>query len=121
MIAYDVYLNGKRVCTAGGSDLMALTSAVTFFPNRLDKLGPLLTVGGALVDQKEYLHWAHQELRVGDRVEIRIVDTIRVDEVLRRDRPGHMSCPAEPGASPNGGPATRAGDSGAGEGPPSVS
>lgn len=97
MIAYEVYLNGAKVCTAGGSELTALTGAVNFFPNRPDKLGPLLTVSGVVSQPEEFLHWAHCDLRVGDRVEIRVVDATRVDKVISRDRPGHASCPAEPG------------------------
>ena len=75
----------------------AFGGAVNFFPNRPDKLGPLLTVSGVVSQPEEFLHWAHCDLRVGDRVEIRVVDATRVDKVISRDRPGHASCPAEPG------------------------
>ena len=44
-------------------------------------------------------------------------DDITLGEVFALTRPGS----AEPGAAPNGGPATRSGNSGVTEGPPSVS
>ena len=84
MIAYEVYLNGEKICVAGGRALTAVTGSVNYFPNRPDQLGPLLTVG-AMVDQKEYLQWAHQSLRAGDKVEIRVVDLEEVDAPVRRD------------------------------------
>jgi hypothetical protein len=31
MIAFDVYLNGEKVCTAGSDDLTSVTAAVNFF------------------------------------------------------------------------------------------
>ena len=91
MIAYEIYLNGKKVCTAGGSELSVLTGAVNFFPNRSDQLGPLLTVSGVVSKPEEFLHWAHRELRIGDSVEIRVIESSIVDEVIRRDRPGESA------------------------------
>ena len=98
MIAYEVYLNGEKLCTAGGAELTALTGTLTFFPNRPDELGPLLTVGGVVCNPEEFLHWAHRGLRVGNRVEIRIVESSKADEPISRDHPGHASCSAEPHA-----------------------
>jgi len=121
MIAYEVYVNGERLCTAGGSELTALTAGVNFFPNRPDKLGPHLTVGGGAYKPEEFLHWGNRGLRPGDRVEIRIVEASKADEPISRERPGQRGSGAEPGAAPDGGPATPPGNSAFGEGPPSVS
>ena len=72
MIAFDVYLNGEKLCTAGGDDLTSLTAAVGFFPKRhkRDKLGPALGISGVVSQPEEFLEWAHRELQAGDKVEI---------------------------------------------------
>jgi hypothetical protein len=125
MIAYEVYVNSEKVCTAGGSELSVLSAGVNFFPNRPDKLGPQLTVSGVVTvggvdyEPEEFLHWGNRGLRPGDRVEIVIVEASKADEPISRDRPGRRGSGAEPGASPNGGPAMPAGNSGVLEGPPS--
>ena len=102
MIAYEVYVNGEKICTAGGTELTALSGGVNFFPSRPDRLGPLLTVSGVISKPEEFLHWAHRELHVGDRVEIRVVETPQVDDAARRDRPGEGTCIAEPSGPANG-------------------
>ena len=91
MIAFDVYLNGEKVCTAGNEDLTSVTAAVNFFPKgyRRDKLSPTLTVDGVASQPEEFLDWAYRELRVGDRVEIQVVESSTADKVLRRHRPAH--------------------------------
>jgi hypothetical protein len=67
------------------------------------------------------LHDAHAILRCDPSVE-RYLD-LPPGTVLSRQEDGTFAEAedAEPGASPNGGPTTRAGNSGVGEGPPSVS
>ena len=91
MITFDVYLNGEKVCTAGNLELTSLTAAINFFPKRYrhDKLGPTLSVGGVVSQPEEFLDWAYRELRVGDRVEIQVVESSSADKVLRRHRPAH--------------------------------
>jgi hypothetical protein len=91
MIAFDVYLNGEKVCTAGNNDLTSLTATVNFFPKRYkhDQLSPTLTVGGVVSKPEEFLDWVHRELRVGDRVEVKVVESSKADRVLRRRRPAH--------------------------------
>jgi hypothetical protein len=101
MIAYEVYVNGVKVCTAGGHELTALSGAVNFFPNRPDRLGPMLTVSGVISQPEEFWHWTHRELHVGDRVEIRVVESSRADDVVSKDRPGQGSCIGEPDAAGN--------------------
>ena len=91
MIAFDVYLNGEKVCTAGNNDLTSLTATVNLFPRRYrrDKLSPTLHVSGVVSRPEELLEWAYRKLRVGDRVEIEVVESSTADKVLRCLRPAH--------------------------------
>ncbi len=91
MIAFDVYLNGGKVCTAGSDDLTELSAAVHLFPrrHRRDNLGPTLAVSGVASTPEEFLEWAHRQLRVGDKVEIEVVESITADEAHRRLRPAY--------------------------------
>ena len=84
MTAFDIYLNGEKVCTAGGSELTALSSAVSLGPTYPDKKA-VLTVSGFLISSQaqEFLNWGHRDLRVGDRVEIQVVETSAVDKPTR--------------------------------------
>jgi hypothetical protein len=84
MTAFDIYLNGEKVCTAGGGDLFALTAAVSLRPIYPEQKA-VLTVSGILgVSQaQEFLNWGQRGLRVGDRIEIQVVETSAVDKPTR--------------------------------------
>jgi hypothetical protein len=96
MIAYEVKINGKKVCVAGAADLSVLSAGVT----AVGKLGPRtkpprpedvtndihFRVGGLTgrADETRDVHltWSSmRELQVGDVVQIKVV------EVPKADRP----------------------------------
>ena len=89
MIAFDVYLNGGKVCTAGGDGLTELSAAVYLFPrrHRRDNQGLTLAVSGVAATPEEFSEWAHRQLRIGDKVEIEIVESPTSDKARRRLRP----------------------------------
>jgi hypothetical protein len=87
MIAFEVHLNGKKVCTAGVGELGVLTTNLAWRgPQPYQKGGPSvadylrLDVGG-LAASGEHLRWLDRKLRRGDAV------TIKVVEVDSTDRP----------------------------------
>ena len=88
MVAFEVYVNGKRICTAGVGDNGVLTTIVTWAaapPNRED-LG--FAVGGLISPRREHLRWADQQgLRVGDEVRVKIVERTKVDRPRSRKLP----------------------------------
>ncbi len=91
MIAFEVHLNGQKVCTAGSDEVTSLTAVVNFFPKRYrrDKLSPTLRVSGVASRPEEFLEWAYRQLQVGDRVEIEVVESSTADRVFRCLRPAH--------------------------------
>jgi hypothetical protein len=89
MIAFEPYVNGQKICTAGSEGLDALTTGITFSrpmqpPQR--EAGTYLSLGGAVAEREEFAHWHHSQLRVGDQVEIRIVETPKADGPSRREK-----------------------------------
>ena len=74
MIAYEVQMNGRRLCVAGAPPDGVLTMGLTWVhrnPETVDfHLGGLL--GG---DSKDHIRWNTPKLKIGDEVVMRIVDT----------------------------------------------
>src|SRR5262245_44001332 len=85
MIAFEVYLNGRKLCLAGvGNDgvLAAITDYVA--GSRPDRLH--LQVGGLLSPQEEHVCWRNAKLNLGDEITIRIVEATSVDRPRERKR-----------------------------------
>jgi len=97
MIAFEVSLNGKRICTAGVHDLGVLSAILTWVRRRPAHGRDRTTIeeeltaeaGGLHHDSAgrgEHLRWVHRALKVGDRVAVRVIDTTRLDEPAERYR-----------------------------------
>lgn len=83
MIAYEILVNGHRVCIAGASGVFDAT--VCWTPAMGNN--PRLTVGG--IDKNDFgnwhVDWSAPTVGVGDEVTIRIVSTDSVDPpILKR-------------------------------------
>jgi hypothetical protein len=96
MVAFDVFLNGERLCVAGVGEFGVLTACVTWValaPAKLDRLkaeGALeqaqteltLDVGGLRSDERAsslHMRWTDTPLRVGDEIRVRLTDAAEVD------------------------------------------
>ncbi|MGV3755139.1 MAG: hypothetical protein ACO1QS_07130 [Verrucomicrobiota bacterium] len=80
MTAFEVYVNKTKVCTAGIGELDAIISGLVCSINkdgRPDERKISFHVSGAA--DKAAFNWVQYNLSVGDRVEIRVVDTEKVD------------------------------------------
>lgn len=101
MIALEVRLNGKRVCVAGAEDLAVLTTNVSAVgklgkktvPARPDETtGEIFySVGGltARPDPKQDVHVRWKliaPLRVGDVLQVKILETDKVDRATSREK-----------------------------------
>ena len=83
MRAFQIVLNGKRICVAGIPRDCVLSTTITYVPFRRRK-ETRLYVGGLEVDKNEHVFWKESILRAGDEVRIKIVETKSVDAPLRR-------------------------------------
>ena len=93
MIAFEVYLNGKRISTTGVGSLGVLSGCLSWRGAQPYKKGgrPVaeylrLDVGG-LTDSGEHLRWVDRKIKRGDEVSIRVVELASADTPHQRKRP----------------------------------
>jgi hypothetical protein len=84
MRAYEVFLNGKRLCLAGIGKHGYISAVI----NYVSELGETdLDIIGLVTSKKLYVRWTRSPLRTGDEVRIKIIDKKAVDKfkkILRR-------------------------------------
>ena len=100
MIALEVTLNGKKVCIAGADDLGVLSATLsacgklglkTVAARPEEACDLFYSVGGltSRLDPKKdvHLNWKSiAPLKVGDTIQVRIIETDRVDRAKSRRR-----------------------------------
>ena len=77
MRAFEIYVNGKRLCLAGVTDASVLTTIIDYVGRDTQRLH--LHVCGLLIPQEEHVRWQERDLTVGDEVRIRIIESDKVD------------------------------------------
>jgi hypothetical protein len=94
MIAFEVSLNGKKMCTAVVGKVGVLSTILSWRgPQPYEKGGaPVgedirLDVGGLESDSGDHVGWADQNLKRGDVVAIKVLDVRSVDKPTERKRP----------------------------------
>ena len=86
MRAFKVELNGKRLCVAGVGENGVLTTIATYVgAANGDSLD--LSVTGLFTPTDEHAIWRLVDLKVGDKVTVRVVDVGSVDRPRKRYRP----------------------------------
>lgn len=86
MTAFEVHLNGQKLCTAGLGDVGVLSVILSWRGTQPYKDGTApgaaaieFTVTGLTSPAGENVHWAEPAVKAGDEIRIRVVDTDRVD------------------------------------------
>ena len=89
MKAFEVFLNGKRLCRAGiGND--GVLDAVIDYVGGDGRDHLHMHVGGLNSATDEFVNWVPlRNLKVGDEVSVRIVETNRVDRP-KEQKPGEQ-------------------------------
>ena|ERR1035438_7757026 len=84
MRAFEVSVNGEKLCVAGIGDDGVLTSIVSWVARHGD--GDLmLSVGGLYSQTEEHVNWiSHRPLSVGDEIHVTIIETDSVDTPARK-------------------------------------
>jgi hypothetical protein len=96
MPVFHVYLNGKKVSTAGVGDTGVLSAHVTWVrrtgqdtraktPESTEE-ELTLQVGGLISPKDEHVRWLNRDLEVGDEVRIKVADDDSVDRPRSRHR-----------------------------------
>ena len=82
MIAFEVFINGQKRFTAGGPEYQTLNAALALIHTQLpkpDDVTILFSTSGINPEPLLVGSWPTEELTVGDRVEIRVVEVAKVD------------------------------------------
>jgi hypothetical protein len=116
MIAFEVLHNGKRICVAGAEDLAVLSTTVTAVgklgtktvPVRPDDLkGEIFYSVGGLTGRKDpkkdvHVRWKKiSHLKVGDIVQVKVLETKKVDKARYRFKAKRTKRAGRAGAKPN--------------------
>lgn len=100
MIAFEVLLNGKRICVAGAEDLSVLSTTITAagklgtktVPRRPDETFDIHYHVGGLTSRPDptkdvHVRWKSVEpLMVGDVLEVRVIETSKADRARSRKK-----------------------------------
>jgi hypothetical protein len=85
MRAFEVYVNDKYVCVAGiGDDGVLNTMVDHVVGNRRSEV--FLRVGGLIGPTEEHVLWKRQQLKTGDDVRVKVIETASVDRPKERHR-----------------------------------
>ena len=90
MIAFEVYVNKVKVCTAGLGDLDAIIASLMCRVNpdgRPDEHQVFFSVSGVNKEKDKAYRWVNYDLQVGNRIEIRVI------EGKSADTPQEYGCP----------------------------
>jgi hypothetical protein len=79
MRAFEIRLNGKRLCIAGMEEGTLLCS-VACAENRKGRGDVGLGMTGTSFLKEEVFRWQHRTLRMNDVVRIKIVETDKIDK-----------------------------------------
>jgi hypothetical protein len=82
MLAFEIYINGQRLCLAGVSNAGVFSAIIEYLGGDEEHL--LLDVGGLLIPEGEHVSWRVMSLSVGDDVRIRILESDKVDAPTER-------------------------------------
>ena len=96
MPVFHVYLNGKKVSTAGVGDTGVLGAHVSWVrrkgehtfakkPNGVEE-ELRLHVGGLITPAQEHVRWLDRDLKIGDEVRICVAEDAKIDRPRSRER-----------------------------------
>jgi len=81
MVAFEVFVNKVKVCTAGIEDFDAIIGELVARVEQDSPSGvPKMDFHLSATDGETAYNWVQYELQVGSRVEIRVVDTSKTDK-----------------------------------------
>jgi hypothetical protein len=93
MPVFHVYLNGKKVSTAGVGDIGVLSAHVTWVRRTQEDMHVkmpeeelTLHVGGLISPKEEHVRWLDRRLQLGDEVRITVAESASIDRPRTRKR-----------------------------------
>ncbi len=88
MTAFEIHLNGRKMCTAGINEAGVVVPTITWASRGTNKNDEDLEfrVGGLISRTKTHVDWFHRMLKTGDEVKIVVVETKKVDRPKKKRR-----------------------------------
>jgi len=83
MRAFEVFLNGERLCLAGIAGNGVLSMVLNHVERNADR-DEFLEVGGLVGSTGEHVDWTNRRLSTGDEVVVRIIESDSVEEPKKR-------------------------------------
>ena len=87
MRAFEVHLNGERLCVAGFDGDGVLNTMIDQVAGS-GRRDICFRVGGLITATDEHVRWINLRLKVGDEVALKVVETESVDMPAQRFRTG---------------------------------
>jgi hypothetical protein len=93
MVAFEVHLNGKKLCTAGVGELGVLSTCLAWQASQPEGQTSAAVVEhlrlevGGLAESGEHFRWIDRKVKRGDILTIKVVRAALVDNPRKRDRP----------------------------------
>jgi hypothetical protein len=84
MIALEIFFNGEKQFTAAG-DYETLATALTRIRTAPDEYALIFNTSGIEPDPLTIAHWPDCEVKIGDRIEIRVVEAASSDPPAQID------------------------------------
>lgn len=92
MKAFQVHLNGRKLCTAGFMERDVVLTAIVDYIGGRGRGELALSVGGLISQKGEHVTWVkRKQLRSGDEIQLKIVETKSADSP--QERYTHMPTP----------------------------
>lgn len=79
MIAFEVWMNDQKLCTAGIGADGVLSTVLNLVQNGNGERDCELRVGGLLSAANEFVTWTTREVAAGDEIRIKVAECERVD------------------------------------------
>jgi hypothetical protein len=83
MLAFEVFVNGTRICTAGVGEYCVMSSILSLLKKRRRRREMWLEVGGIPADGADgdrlYVGWIKTPVSTGDEIRIKVIEKDEVD------------------------------------------
>ena len=85
MRAFEIFLNSKKLCLVGVGDDGVLSAIVSWVTGK-GRADLSLEVGGLISPARKHVKWIDQPLRLGDAIQVRIVEASSADKPIKKHR-----------------------------------
>jgi hypothetical protein len=77
MIAFEIFVNGRQVCVAGGTSMFS--AMLSYVDDGSPEANLNITGAQQEIGAMKIFHWLMSNLNIGDELQIRLIDTQKVD------------------------------------------